>query len=148
VIGNDPDEVRALWDACGGDVVTKMLTPVAQAMGAAPAMYTMRLTARDLDDLDGLALSPMVFQARVDKQRELRVVYVAGRCFTGAREAGGDDWRQPGSGAGAWQIAALPDDVAARLDALMRALGLGFGAADFVVDRDGAHHFLEVNPVG
>jgi glutathione synthase/RimK-type ligase-like ATP-grasp enzyme len=148
VIGNDPDEVRALWDACGGDVVTKMLTPVAQAMGAAPAVYTSRLTARDLEDLDGLALSPMVFQERVDKRRELRVVYTAGRCFTGARDAGGDDWRQPGSGAGPWQHDVLPDDVAAQLDALMRALGLGFGAADLVRARDGAHHFLEVNPVG
>lgn len=148
VIGNDPDEVRALWDACGGDVVTKMLTPVAQAMGPAPAMYTTRLTARDLEDLDGLALSPMVFQARVDKQRELRVVYVAGRCFTGARDAGGDDWRRPGSGAGPWQRDELPDDVAAQLDAVMRVLGLGFGAADLVRARDGTYHFLEVNPAG
>jgi glutathione synthase/RimK-type ligase-like ATP-grasp enzyme len=148
VIGNDPDEVRALWDACGGEIVTKMLTPIAQAMGGAPAVYTTRLTAGDLDELDGLALSPMVFQERVAKQRELRAVYVAGRCFIGARAAGGDDWRRPGSGAGPWQVGELPDDDAARLDAVMRALGLGFGAADFVVDRDGAHHFLEVNPVG
>jgi glutathione synthase/RimK-type ligase-like ATP-grasp enzyme len=148
VIGNDPDDVRALWDACGGDVVTKMLTPVAQAMGPAPAMYTTRLTADDLEELDGLALSPMVFQERVDKQRELRVVYVAGRCFTGARDACGDDWRRPGSGAGPWQPDELPDEVASQLDAAMRGLGLGFGAADLVRARDGTHHFLEVNPVG
>jgi glutathione synthase/RimK-type ligase-like ATP-grasp enzyme len=31
---------------------------------------------------------------------------------------------------------------------VMRALGLGFGAVDLVVARDGSHHFLEVNPVG
>ena len=148
VIGNDPDEVRALWEACDGDVITKMLTPVAQAMGDAPAVYTTRLTVADLADLDGLALSPMVFQERVDKSRELRVVYVAGRCFTGAREAGGDDWRRPGSGAGPWQVDSLPGELQAQLDAVMRALGLGFGAADFVVARDGSHHFLEVNPAG
>jgi hypothetical protein len=148
VIGNDPDEVRALWDACGGEMITKMLTPIAQAMTVAPAVYTARLTAEDLDDLDGLSLAPMVFQARVDKQRELRVVYVGGRCFTGARAAGGDDWRAPGSGAGPWRAEALPDDIAARLDAMMRALGLRFGAADALVSRDGEYHFLEVNPVG
>jgi hypothetical protein len=73
VISNDPDEVRALWDACRGQLVAKMLTPITRSMGAPPAaVYTSALTAADLDDLDGLALSPMVFQERIAKLRELR----------------------------------------------------------------------------
>jgi hypothetical protein len=148
IVTNDPDEVHRLWDACGGQLVTKMLTPVARSMGPAAAVYTHTLSADDLDDLDGLALAPMVFQQRVDKLRELRVVYLAGRCFVGSLEARGDDWRHPTQDAPPWQIDRLPDDVAARLDALMRALGLRFGVADFLAARDGSHAFLEVNPVG
>ena len=150
VIGNDPDEVRALWQACRGAVVAKMLTAVTRSMEAPrAAVYTRSLTEADLDELDGLALAPMVFQERVDKRRELRVVYVAGRCFTASLPATGDDWRRtPAGGASPWQIDALPDDVAGRFAAVMSELGLGFGAADFVEDHDGGYHFLEVNPVG
>ncbi len=149
IVGNDPDEVHRLWDACRGQVVTKMLTPVTQSMGPpAAAVYTHALSASDLDDLDGLALAPMIFQERIDKLRELRVVYVAGRCFVGALEAAGDDWRKPAAAPARWQHDRLPDDVAAALDALMRTLGLRFGVADVLRARDGSHAFLEVNPVG
>ena len=150
VVGNDPDEVRALWTACAGQLVAKMLTPVTRSMGPpAAAVYTHTLSERDLEDLDGLALAPMIFQERIDKQRELRVVCVAGRCFVGSLDAASDDWRRPTQGAKPhWRVDALPDDVAARLDALLRALGLRFGVADFLAARDGSYWFLEVNPVG
>src|SRR5690349_8508874 len=150
VVGNDPDEARALWAACGGQLVAKMLTAVTRSMGAPPAaVYTHTLHASDLEDLDGLALCPMIFQERIDKVRELRVVYVAGSCFVGGLDATADDWRKPAQRAASpWRVERLPDDVAARLDALMRALGLRFGVADFLVTRDGAHVFLELNPVG
>ena len=150
VISNDPDEVRALWDACRGQLVAKMLTPITRSMGAPPAaVYTHALTAADLDDLEGLALSPMVFQERIAKRRELRVVYVAGRCFAGSLDGGRDDWRNPAAGPSSpWQVDALPDDVAGALDAVMRGLGLRFGAADILRCADGSYCFLEVNPVG
>jgi glutathione synthase/RimK-type ligase-like ATP-grasp enzyme len=150
VVGNDPDEVRALWATCRGQLVAKMLTPITRSMGPpAAAVYTHTLSASDLEDLDGLALAPMIFQERIDKLRELRVVYVAGRCFVGSLDATSDDWRKPGPGAAShWQLDSLPDDVAARLDALMGALGLRFGVADFLAARDGSHAFLELNPVG
>jgi glutathione synthase/RimK-type ligase-like ATP-grasp enzyme len=150
VVGNDPDEARSLWEACRGQLVAKMLTAVTRSMGPpAAAVYTHTLGARDLDDLEGLALAPMIFQERIDKVRELRVVYVAGRCFVGGLDASEDDWRKPTrADASPWRADRLPDDVAARLDALMRALQLRFGVADILVARDGSHVFLELNPVG
>jgi glutathione synthase/RimK-type ligase-like ATP-grasp enzyme len=150
VIGNEPDEARALWEACRGQLVAKMLTAVTRSMGPpAAAVYTHTLRASDLEDLDGLALAPMIFQERIDKVRELRVVYVAGRCFIGGLEAGADDWRKPTQAAASpWRVDRLAEDVAARLDTLMRALGLRFGVADILVARDGSHVFLELNPVG
>jgi glutathione synthase/RimK-type ligase-like ATP-grasp enzyme len=150
IVGNDPEEVHRLWKTCRGQVVAKMLTPIMRSMGRpTAAVYTRTLSADDLDDLDGLALSPMIFQERIDKVRELRVIYVAGRCFTGSLEATSDDWRAAAPGqTSPWRLDALPDDVAAQFAALMRALGLRFGAADFLRARDGSHYFLEVNPVG
>jgi glutathione synthase/RimK-type ligase-like ATP-grasp enzyme len=150
IVGNDPDEVRALWETCRGQLVAKMLTPIAQSMGAPAAfVYTRTLGAGDLEDLDGLALSPMIFQERIDKVRELRVVYVAGRCFAGSIDGDRDDWRtKPAGPISPWRADRLPHDVVERLAALMRALGLRFGVADFLRARDGSHVFLELNPVG
>ena len=42
----------------------------------------------------------------------------------------------------------LPDDVAARLQALMDHFGLKYGAVDFRVTPEGEHVFFEVNPAG
>jgi glutathione synthase/RimK-type ligase-like ATP-grasp enzyme len=149
-VGNDPDEVRSLWTACAGQLVAKMLTPVTCSMGPpAAAVYTHTVSASDIEDLEGLALAPMIFQERIDKRRELRVVYVAGRCFVGSLDATSDDWRRPTSGPNPrWHMEYLPDDVATRLDALMCALGLRFGVADFLAARDGSYVFLELNPIG
>lgn len=42
----------------------------------------------------------------------------------------------------------VPEAVRRGVLALMGALGLRFGALDFLVDLQGTHHFLEVNPNG
>jgi glutathione synthase/RimK-type ligase-like ATP-grasp enzyme len=42
----------------------------------------------------------------------------------------------------------LPDDVADKLRAMMRRLGLVYGAIDLRLTPDGRYVFLEVNPAG
>ncbi|MCY0725966.1 hypothetical protein OVW19_29935, partial [Klebsiella pneumoniae] len=42
----------------------------------------------------------------------------------------------------------LPEDVAARLRALLGRLGLRQGAVDLIRTPQGRHVFLEINPVG
>lgn len=156
LVSNDPARVRAFFaeESPRGGVVAKMLTALSWGMtGGGPMVRTSAVTADDLDDLDGLACSPMVFQARIAKARELRVAYVAGRCFVGAIdtahvEGAEVDWRVAAPGRARWQPDVLPDAVTEGLRRLMRSLGLRFGAADFIVTPDGRCVFLEVNPCG
>jgi glutathione synthase/RimK-type ligase-like ATP-grasp enzyme len=42
----------------------------------------------------------------------------------------------------------LPDDVTEMLHALMRQLGLVYGAIDLRLTADGRYIFLEINPAG
>lgn len=158
LVTNDPAEVVAFHDALGGRMVTKMLTALTQSMSGRTAfVHTSAVGPEDLEDLDGLRHSPMVFQEHVAKQHELRVVVVAGagdgRCLAGAidaaaSDAGRVDWRKAAPAQAQWRPGALPDDVAARLCALVRALDLAYGAVDLIVTPDGRHVFLEVNPAG
>lgn len=149
---NDPDEVRAFHARQPRGVVMKMQTVLAPGMGGgAGNLYTTVIEAADLHDDRGLTLCPPLFQERIPKAEELRVIAVDDRLFCGAiRPQAGtgrvDDWR-PQAGL-AWTPAQLPEAVAERLLALMRRLGLRYGAADFIHTPDDDWVFLEVNACG
>lgn len=155
VVTNDAARVRTFFKEVKGRAVAKMMTALSQSMDASlPFVYTSELLPEMLDDLeDGLRYSPMIFQERIDKARELRVVVVGGRCFVGAMDASGSsagqvDWRRARPDECHWQAGQLPDEVALRLGRLVKELGLVYGAADIIVTPDGRHVFLEVNPGG
>lgn len=154
IVTNDPDQVRRLFEDVSGRMVTKMLTALSHSMGKAPLfVHTSAVTETDLQDLDGLRYCPMVFQEQVDKDVELRVAYVGGRFFAGEIDAsesttGTVDWRLAGTAECGWRPSQLPEEDEQKLDALMKALGLRFGAIDLIRTPRGEHVFLEVNPVG
>jgi glutathione synthase/RimK-type ligase-like ATP-grasp enzyme len=99
-----------------------------------------------------LRLGPAILQERVDGL-DLRVTVVGGALFAMSVDAraGGDpddvraSWDQVRATA---RPARLPDDVAQRIMALQRRLGLHFGAVDLRRRRGGGYAFLEVNPSG
>ena len=154
LLTNDAREARDFFREAGGRVVTKLLRPLSVSMGAAPLfVYTSDVTAADLEAAEQLRHCPAVFQERVEKERELRAAYVGGRLFVGAVDArrsarGATDWRRADAGDCRWEHDAVPADVGARLDRLMRGLGLVYGALDLIRTPDGRHVFLEVNPAG
>lgn len=154
LVSNRPEAVRGFWRAQGGDVVAKMLTPFSISMNAdTPFVYTSRIAEADLDALDGLRQSPMVFQRRVAKAFELRIIVVGDRAFAGKIDAstsarGATDWRRAAVGEVAWQPHALDDALARAVCAVVRRLGLVYGAADVIITPAGEPVFLEVNPSG
>ncbi|MFL5350501.1 MAG: MvdC/MvdD family ATP grasp protein [Hyalangium sp.] len=154
LVTNDAARVRSFFEQLQGRMVAKMLTPLSQSMdGGQPFVFTSAIGPEHLEDLEGLRLSPMVFQERIDKARELRVAIVGRRCFVGAMEAsrseaGRVDWRQASPRECPWRHGELPAEVAHRLTRLVAELGLVYGAADLIVTPDGRHLFLEVNPGG
>jgi MvdC family ATP-grasp ribosomal peptide maturase len=154
LVTNNPDEVRAFFEDLKGNVVTKLLTALSFSMdGRAAAMHTSLMRRDHLDKLDSLRFCPMVFQEHISKAFELRIAYVGGRCFAGAIDAsksanGHVDWRKSGPDECPFRKVDVPDELAARIDSLMKDLGLGFGALDVIRTPEGEYVFLEVNPVG
>ena len=153
---NDPTAVRAFAASCPGGVVTKMMSSFAvySEEGREQVVFTTPLSARQLEDLEGLDLCPMTFQERLPKALELRVTVVGERVMAAAIDSQAlpgarEDWRREGAALiDAWRPYTLPEPIQARVLRLMDALGLNYGAFDFVVTPEGRHIFLEVNPVG
>lgn len=151
LVTNGAGSVPAFFERQSSGMVMKLQTALSHSMdGSGQSFYTTAMQRRDLADLSGLRLCPPMFQEQIPKQRELRVVYVAGRCFAASLNGDhtGSDWRAPSGKDLRWQEDALPAAVEARFGAFMQALHLDFGAADFICTPDGEFVFLEINPCG
>ncbi|KYC37673.1 MvdC family ATP-grasp ribosomal peptide maturase [Scytonema hofmannii PCC 7110] len=154
LVSNNAEEVREFFYKLEGKIITKLLTPLSISMKGSPFfMYTSAVQEQDLLDAETLRYCPMVFQEKIPKYKELRVVYVNGNIFVGALDASvyADstlDWRCANSEACVWQPHELPDQVTARIKAFMAHFGLVFGAFDFIQTPSGEYVFLEVNPTG
>lgn len=154
LLTNDAARARAFYETEEGHVVAKLLRPLSVSMGDAPVfVYTSDVRAEDIEALDSLRHCPVVFQRKIEKRRELRVAYVAGKLFAGALDASGSargrtDWRLADPDECSWSRATLKPSLTTRLKKLMRRLGLDYGAIDLIETPEGRHVFLEVNPGG
>ena len=154
LVTNDPQSARRFFAEVDRQMVAKLLRPVSMSMGPASSfVFTNQVTSSDLLQASLLRHSPMVFQELIPKARELRVVFVAGRLFTGAINSsasarGQVDWRRASVHEITWEPTEIPAGLARALKRLMSKLGLAYGAIDLIQNPDGDFVFLEVNPSG
>ena len=154
LVTNDPAAARQFFAETNGQTVAKLLRPLTVSMEAVESfVYTSRVREEDLAGAEALRHGPMVFQELIPKAYELRVACAGSEVFAGALDASGasrghTDWRRAEAEECRWQTAQVPVEVASSLRALMRDLGLVFGAVDLICTPAGEHVFLEVNPGG
>ncbi|NUR29119.1 MAG: hypothetical protein HOV83_25315 [Catenulispora sp.] len=99
-------------------------------------------------DLDGIGTGPpVVVQEYVEHEAELRVYHLGGQvsAFAIDKEKPADPWTAPDR-VGVRTVAA-PPAVAEATSRIAAALGMHYGAFDFLI-RDGVPVFLEANPDG
>jgi hypothetical protein len=143
---SDPEEAREFWRACDGDVIYKQFLALPDAWSETRRLGQAETKAAD----DAIRLAPVIFQRRVAAVADLRVTIIGDDVFAAAvdvRNLAYDvDVRL---NLNARHVAHdLPDDVTEMLHALMRRLGLVYGAIDLRLTDDGRYVFLEINPAG
>lgn len=150
LFSNDPEQARSFFDEVGGRMVVKLQAPLNLVRGGQrKVMYTSPVRQEDLAGLSGLRYSPMIFQERIDKELDVRVVVIGERMFGASVDPQGElDWRKEGQTLHRqWVPWAVPPSIAGPLRRLMDRLDLSYGAVDFMVSQ-GRCLFLEVNAVG
>jgi hypothetical protein len=157
LISNDPDEIRAFLRKQGGVAAHKLLRPASWTARDGErervyAAYTVPVTEEQLPDDDVVRLCPGIFQPFLRKSFEVRVaclgdLLAAIRINSQTDDRAATDWRAGQMHVG-MEPYELPDEVAAGCRRLLRDLRLVHASIDFVVDPDGEHVFLEVNPQG
>jgi glutathione synthase/RimK-type ligase-like ATP-grasp enzyme len=154
IVTNDRRQAETFYHEHGGAVVAKLMTSAPSKLSSSHVpVPTTEVCESDLVRLDGLLHSPVLFQERVVKAQELRVVFVAEKVFVGSlnaseSRAGQTDWRLANTSECAWERDGIPGEAVAGIHGLMDALGLVFGVVDMIRTPQGEHIFLEVNPAG
>ncbi|MFE9066804.1 hypothetical protein [Streptomyces violaceusniger] len=149
LITNSADEVRTFAENVKAPLITKPLgTPhVAHSQGS-ETMYTREV---DLDALGGVELTAHLFQERVPKQYEVRLIVVGDTCHSvkikAHSEAARTDWRSDYD-ALEYEPIETPADVVNGVRGYLARLALTYAAMDFIVQPNGQWTFLEANPSG
>ncbi|MCJ8153158.1 ATP-grasp ribosomal peptide maturase [Chryseobacterium sp. SSA4.19] len=149
IFSNDSDRITAFFqESCNGKMVAKLHGVISKSMSGENFLSTNIIDENSLDDIADIAYCPMIFQPYVEKEYELRIVYVNGEFFTGKiNNSENVDWRVA-KGNYFWSAYHLPEYIQANLTSMMKEMGLYIGAIDMIKGKDGNYYFLEVNPQG
>ncbi len=152
---NNAESVRDFfYSICNQQMIAKLHGALSRSMsGDTPFFPTTIIQEIDLENLDSLVYCPMIFQEKIDKQYELRLIYVDGEFFTGKINAeksiaGSIDWRAATDIRPSWEKYNLPSEVELSIKKMMKKMNLFFGAIDIIRKKNGQYVFLEVNPQG
>lgn len=147
IVTNDPNVARKFIAALGPErTVYKTFLASEQCW-----RETRVVRPVELELLDSVRLAPVIFQEYVPAIADVRVTVVRERMFAAViipAPGGYDlDYRMDMDGA-SFEPAELPVETQQGIHALMKRLGLVFGAVDLRRTPDDRYVFLEVNPAG
>lgn len=153
---NSPDDFLEFYRQHDGNIISKVSGfYVFQPNGKASDFwrYTEVVSKRDLGYAHAVRYCPMIFQAYVPKQVELRITVVGRQVFAAeihsqATNHTRHDWRRYDHFGTLYRPHVLPEQVAECCLRLVERLGLCYGSIDMVVTPDGRYIFLEINPNG
>ncbi len=112
------------------------------------SIYTRRVT-EPFGDEASVTVCPVLLQEEIPRAADVRATFIGGESFVVDIKGTGDlvDWRD-GSAPLTYSVSGLDDETQERCREMLRALGLVYGAFDFIRTPDGHLVFLEVNPTG
>ncbi|WP_327189084.1 ATP-grasp ribosomal peptide maturase [Streptomyces xinghaiensis] len=145
LVTNDPDQARE-FVASQRDVIFKTLRWTPYTRDGVPVTgWADPVTADEINE--SVRVAPHLFQSRVDKVADLRVLVVGRHTFAVRIRSDMLDWRKDYS-ALTYTVDHLPDRVSKALHLCLESLGLVSGSFDLAVDRTGNYWWLELNPNG
>ena len=149
IFSNDEETVKEFfYQHCHGKAIAKLHGTISKSMNGQEMVSTILFDENNLEQLSDIAFCPMIFQPYIEKDYELRIVYLNGEFFTGKiNNKLHADWRIA-QAEFFWEEYELPENIEENLALMMQEMGLVFGAIDMIKSTNGNYYFLEVNPQG
>jgi glutathione synthase/RimK-type ligase-like ATP-grasp enzyme len=154
LLSNDPARAREFFRANKSTIYKPFLTPLWKSSdGKTHTTMTTELTnVANISDT-ALASCAGIYQEKIAKDYEIRVTVMGCTCFAAKIHSQDSrstetDWRMGFYGRINIERIYLPKKIEQLCIALLRELGLVFGAIDLAVTPDGDYVFFEVNEMG
>jgi hypothetical protein len=149
----NPRDFLAFYREHAGNVISKLPSGALYRQQSDVARYTQVVSTREVAYARSLRRCPVIFQAYVPKQLEVRVTVVGSAIFAAEIHSQHThrtrhDWRRYDHLETPYLPHDLPAEVAKRCLRLVDELDLCYGAIDLVLTPDGRYVFLEINPNG
>jgi glutathione synthase/RimK-type ligase-like ATP-grasp enzyme len=150
-VGNDIEGICRFIRECGGKAIAKSLTWFVG--DDARISYTKLVTTSEiLAAPASTAYSPLIYQEYIQKKNELRITCVGSKVFAAEIDSQTShkatiDWRRDQFRL-KYRKVEIPRGLRRKILSVQSALGLKFGAYDFIVTPKDDYVFLEVNPTG
>jgi ATP-GRASP peptide maturase of grasp-with-spasm system len=115
--------------------------------------YTESLSCETVQSLPAV-FPPSLVQQRIDKSCDIRVFFLAGRCYAMAilsqhnARTRVDFRKYDAERPNRCVPYRLPTHLEILINELFHSLALNTGSIDLILDKSGQHYFLEINPVG
>lgn len=151
LVTHDPEEARAFYDECGGEVILKTFRRLAyEGEQEEWLILTSRILPEHLAELEQVRLVPCVFQEYVPKAVELRVTIVGDQVFAAEIHSqqsaqSADDYRRYDLANTPYLPVSLPPSLEAACRQMAQHYGLALASVDLIRRPDGEHIFLEIN---
>lgn len=156
LITNNREEFLDFYLQHNGNIVSKVVGPAfGQTVGltASISRFTEVVSKRDVAYAASLQYCPVILQAYIPKQLELRITVVGQNVYAAEIHSQRThhtrhDWRRYDLGRTPHYPHALPLEVQERCLRLVERLELCYGAIDMILTPEGRYVFLEINPSG
>jgi MvdD-like protein with pre-ATP grasp domain/ribosomal protein S6-L-glutamate ligase RimK-like protein len=153
IVTQSRDEAMAFFRRHDGAVVVKSLSGgyiERQAPGQDTVVYTRAVSENMLSSFPRDCACPTLFQKRINKQHDVRVVAVDADVYGVTLRQSNEilDIRENNFVDVVHQSVRLPDSVTSLILKYVRSYRLRFAALDMAIDQDGRWVFFEINPNG
>ncbi|AOT08658.1 hypothetical protein [Pseudoalteromonas luteoviolacea] len=155
ISSNDPEKIREFIESNSKKTIYKTFSGIHdwEEERKIFRQHATTITLKDLPEDEMLKLSSGIFQEYIEKEYELRILYLNGRFICAKIEADKDgegkhDWRAAVKTGLKIHPYTLPNEVCIMLEKFMKSLNLVTGSIDMIKSIDGEYIFLEVNESG
>jgi hypothetical protein len=151
---NSPAAFLEFYRQHNGNIVSKLAgSAFFRTVGKTFCRYTEVVLKREVGYAHAVRYCPVIVQAYVPKNVELRITVVGQQVFAAEIHSQEShhtrhDWRRYDNFQTPYVPHDLPPDMEQRCVQLVERLGLRFGAVDMALTPDGRYVFFEINPNG
>lgn len=151
LLTNSKEKLRVFYLEHDKDIVIK---PLSQSRifdeNTTSFLFTNSLKEEHIENIENFDLTPCIYQARIEKDIELRITVVGENVFSAGVNSQSDeetllDWRKKHL---QFFITEIPEEIKSKCVQIVKKLNLQFGAIDIIKDKNGNYIFLEINPNG